>query len=247
MNYYYSDFTEENYQKLILLAKKLYNFIAYQDINDENENVVLWRHDVDFSMHRALKLAKIENEAKVATTYFFHIHSFMYNLLEEEIYKIGKEIISLGHNIGLHFEPAFYDLNVNEIDRFYKWLSYEKHMLEDLFETNVLAFSFHNPDVGNWVSYDEHISCGMINTYSAVIKENFVYCSDSNGYWRYNRLEDVINNREKNLHILTHPEWWVPNEMSPRSRVQRCIDGRKEKTSYLYDSALEKLNRINVE
>ena len=33
----------------------------------------------------------------------------------------------------------------------------------------------------------------MINTYAKYFKENVEYCSDSNGYWRYKRLEDFLN------------------------------------------------------
>jgi len=247
MNYFFEDFTECNYKDLIIATKNNYKFITYQDINDTNGKVVLWRHDVDFSMHRALCLATIEAYASVTTTYFFYLHSFMYNLLEDEIFQIGKEIIGLGHKIGLHFDPAFYNLDVNETLRFYKCLSFEKKILEDLFETDVSVFSFHNPDAGNWISFDDYKACEMVNTYSKKINESYYYCSDSNGYWRYNRLLDVINSKEDKLHILTHPVWWVPEKMSPRSRVQRCIDGRKEKSGSIYDKTLVELNRVNVE
>ena len=57
MNYYFDDFTEDNYRQLIKLAKSNYNFIKYEDYNKKGKNL-LWRHDIDFSVHRALKLAR---------------------------------------------------------------------------------------------------------------------------------------------------------------------------------------------
>ena len=55
----FSDFTEEKYKEIIVFAKKKYKFIFYNQIKN-NESFLLWRHDVDFSVNRALSLAKIE-------------------------------------------------------------------------------------------------------------------------------------------------------------------------------------------
>ena len=48
---------------------------------------ILWRHDVDFSIHRASSLAKIENELGVKATYFLKLHSEFYNLFEKSIFE----------------------------------------------------------------------------------------------------------------------------------------------------------------
>ena len=60
------------------------------------------RHDVDFSPHRSLKIAQIENELGISAYYFVLLRSSFYNLLEREISQIFQEIIKLGHIIGLH-------------------------------------------------------------------------------------------------------------------------------------------------
>ena len=70
--YHFEDFTEKNYRKLIKLAKKNYVFKFFNSSN--KPPYVLWRHDVDCSVHRALCLAKIEKELGVKSTYFFHLH-----------------------------------------------------------------------------------------------------------------------------------------------------------------------------
>ena len=46
-----ADFTRENYRALINLAKKNYVFVNYgkEEQLKELDNVVLWRHDVDYS------------------------------------------------------------------------------------------------------------------------------------------------------------------------------------------------------
>jgi hypothetical protein len=264
MNYHIEDFTEENYRRLIELAKSKYKFITYAEVKDYKNDVILLRHDVDFSIHRALKLAGIEAELNVFSTFFLYPHSTMYNLLEKEVSGIVREIIRLGHKIGLHFEPAYYDLEVSELPGFKKYLQIEKQLLMDMFDTDVDVFSFHNPDIGGWMAYEEYETCGMVNTYSRYIKDNYFYCSDSNGYWRYTRLEDLLsgedllngddllsredllNGDERKLQILLHPEWWVPNASPPHDRIIRCIDGRSKKSLDMYEEALEKMERINV-
>ncbi|RAZ38562.1 hypothetical protein [Campylobacter hyointestinalis] len=57
MNYYESDFTEQNYQNI--LKKILSDTIFYDEICNRDK-FVLWRHDVDFSIHRAYALAVLE-------------------------------------------------------------------------------------------------------------------------------------------------------------------------------------------
>ena len=59
-NHNISDFTEKHYRYLIKTAKKNYLFEPFTAKTKLPH--VLWRHDVDFSMHRASSLAKIENK-----------------------------------------------------------------------------------------------------------------------------------------------------------------------------------------
>lgn len=64
----YSDFIEENYRRLLRLAKQRYSFIRYPDYAKEGTNI-LWRHDVDYSILRSLALAAIEHEEGVNSTF----------------------------------------------------------------------------------------------------------------------------------------------------------------------------------
>ena len=108
--YRFEDFTEESYLKFLRLAKERYVFRSYSDF-DKDENFILWRHDVDFSVHRAKRLAEIEKSENLKTTYFIHLHSEFYNVFEAEISKLIHQIIELGHFIGLHFDTHYYSIN----------------------------------------------------------------------------------------------------------------------------------------
>lgn len=243
INYYFADFTDKNYRKLLRIAKKNYNFIGYNDYKKSGKNIIL-RHDLDFSVHRSYKLAQIEAQEKIKATYFINMHSDFYNLLENEIVDLIDKIVALGHNIGLHFDPVFYE---NDFDKLVKYLIWEKSILEKIFNRPVNVFSFHNPGVGNWLDVNKEKIGGMLNAYSTYFKENYHYCSDSNGYWRFERLNDVLKEaKEMKLHILIHPGWWTPQVMSPRQRISRCIAGRAEKQHSKYDNLLKKWGRKNI-
>lgn len=246
MNYYFEDFTEINYRKLLRMAKSKYNFITYEKYLSEAKNVI-WRHDIDFSVHRALKLATIEAEEKIISTYFIHLHNESYNALELEAAKRIYKIIDLGHDIGIHFDPFFYKIENKRFDQLEYYLKLEQEFLKNVFGKEIRVFSFHTPDIGGWFDISQEKIAGLINTYSQYFKEKYSYCSDSNGYWRFKRLEDVLSEaKEKRLQILTHPEWWVPEAMSPRDRISRCIDGRAQNQHRWYDNLLKEMGRENI-
>ena len=59
-----NDFTLETYEDLLLIAKKKFKFVSYTEAQ-KSDHYVLWRHDIDYSVHRALNLAQIEKKHDV--------------------------------------------------------------------------------------------------------------------------------------------------------------------------------------
>jgi hypothetical protein len=84
----------------------------------------------------------------------------------------------------LHYEPWFYGIDIGKRDKFEHYLIYERELIETLLDVSISAFSFHNPDRGGWTTFGEETVCGLINMYSDYFKENYGYCSDSDGHWR---------------------------------------------------------------
>lgn len=243
-DYHFKDFTTEHYRYIIREAKKNYQFSSY-DSFDKNSKFILCRHDVDISAHRALKLATIEKEEGISATYFWHMHSEYYNLFEKEIFEIVKQISSLGHHFGLHFDSHFY--NVQTQEQIEKHLSIEKDILENIFNVKIRVFSFHNtnPFV---MSCKDWKYAGLINTYARYFQEEVTYCSDSNGYWRFNRMSEIVENGEaKCLQLLTHPVWWHEEIMSPWQKVQRSIDLRADKIKNHYCNFLQISKMKNID
>ena len=241
-NHDFEDFTYERYRRIIKLAKSKYNFSQYDSFEKESK-FVLWRHDLDFSIRHSLELARIEADEKVRATYFLLLHGKFYNLLEKENTTMVKEIISLGHQIGLHFDSHYYGLqDKKQLDQ---KIIFEKEVLESLFETPVKVFSFHNT-TDFTMSCDEWEYGGLINVYATYFQESVKYCSDSNGYWRFERLEDVLKQDYPNLQILTHPGWYHQSVKSPFERVKAILQENKDVCLRDYLDILKRSNRLNV-
>jgi len=241
-NYNFEDFTETHFRELVRLAKKKYPFVTYEElVKAKPERFILWRHDIDFSVHRALALAKIENSEGAAATYFLRLSSDFYNVFEVQVKKKLLEIRRLGFRFGLHFDTESYPIDSeNDLT---ESLAHEKKVLEELLDTEITVFSFHNP-TPEILKNNKFQYAGMINTYAGYFREDVGYCSDSNGYWRNQRLRDVLEKAEDNrLQVLTHPVWWQETVMSPKERIWRGIDGRAERGKALYRARMERFGR----
>jgi hypothetical protein len=242
MNSFLEDFTEKHYREILDVASSVAPFIGYDEISS-NQKFILWRHDCDFSLNRSLKLAEIENEYKVKSTYFINPHCEGYNIYEKSQYNILKAIINLGHDIGLHFDAGFYD-DITEINLEQK-VANEAKLLENLLSVDVKVFSFHNPTVKG-LSWIKPTYGGLINCYATFFHNQVAYCSDSNGYWRHNRLFDFLSTTQcDKIQILTHAEWWQKKPMHARDRVFRCINDRAKNNLKIYDDFLEFYQRDN--
>lgn len=237
-----ADFTETHYRSLILIAKKNYIFSSYDSI-PWGEKFVLWRHDLDFSLNRALALARIEHDCGVMATYFINFHSEFYNPLELSQFQIIKSILALGHHLGVHFDGAFH--NVKSEEDLDSLVAQEADFIRNHFGVEPTAFSFHNP-VSAHLSCEADIYGGLVNCYSSCFKRQVPYCSDSNGYWRFRRLHDVLSEASDHcLQVLTHPGWWQRKPMAPRERIFRSVFGRAHALMCSYDRGMHTHARIN--
>jgi len=243
-DYHFSDFTLENYKYLLKLGSENYQFTTFNDFSTK-DNYIILRHDVDYSVHRALKMAKIESSLGIKSTYFFLLHSEFYNLFERSVADKVEEIISLGHDIGLHFDSHFYKIPSEEV--LISKLTLEKDIIESFFSAKINSFCFHITN-SYTINCNKEEYAGMINAFSYGFQNNIGYCSDSNGYWRFSRLEDVLTEQRYNkLQINTHPAWWQDEVMAPKKRILRSIYGRSERVIEAYNKILIKTGRDDID
>lgn len=231
--YRFDDFTLDNYRRLIWLAlEKGFHFILHKDEFVPERKDVIWRHDVEFEPDIALRMAEIENEAGVIASYFFQLHSPYYNLFDEHYSGVFHKIFELGHHCGLHFDCRYW--GITDETQLGKYISIDKDFMEMNLGVQIDTFSFHNTTsfTQSCISY---LYGGLVNVYSSFFKKNYNYCSDSLGYWRFDRLEEVlIDDKVQHLQVLTHDGNWADIVLSPRKRftklmidhAERLVDGQ---------------------
>ena len=226
--YKFDDFTLANYERLVALAvEKGYNFISYTDEFIENRKDMLWRHDVEFEPDVALKMAEIEHKYSVKATYFFQIHSPFYNIFDKHYTDVFHKIYALGHDVGLHFDSHFY--GINDEAQLNKYIELDRTYFEAVMGVKIKTYSFHNTTPFTQ-SCLKPMYGGLINVYSSHFKEKYSYCGDSLGSWRFDRLEEVLNDDNiQHLHVLTHDANWTEEVLSPRKRVRKFVYDKAEK------------------
>lgn len=238
------DFTVDAYADVLSAAAARYRFLRFSELAADGD-VALWRHDIDFSPQRALALAKIEAAHGVCATYFVQVSSRFYSVFEPEVAFVLRQIVALGHDIGLHFDAEVCAHQASpDYDR---RIAFEARVLEEVVETEVGAFTLHNPTTLVGVSLNEQTRAGLVNGSCSELRTRYAYCSDSNGLWRFRRLADMVADPAVGrLYALTHAEWWQDIPTTPRQSLQRCINGRAEFCSNYYDGLLEVNNRPNI-
>ena len=211
-----SKFTESSYRKILKAAKNQYIFNGSQTIGKKN---AIWRHDVDVSPIRALKMAQMEKEYDLKCVYHILLSSIHYNILEPETSKIFSQISSMGHEMGIHFD---FDSNINKLDVLEK-IKFEKKILQTMLNIKVESISFHNFTLNKKNIILSKRILGLRNLASNYIIKNFEYISDSNGFWNDNSLMDFLEINYKNIHVLTHPVWWSKENLLPIQKYEQVL------------------------
>ena len=98
------DFTLSTYRTLIeTLQQQGFSFLSLNEfISKSTERFIILRHDVDSLPANSLRFARIEAEIGIKGTYYFRI------VPESFDEKIIKEIYSLGHEVGYHYEDCVF-------------------------------------------------------------------------------------------------------------------------------------------
>lgn len=238
------DFTYKSYLDLIYLLKnENYSFTNYKDYKNIDKSVI-FRHDIDNSLERALKIAKIENENCIKSTFFVLLSTDFYNIFSKQSNEILKEIINLDHEIGLHFDEKTYEIN-NKKDLEY-YIEYEKNILEKSLGIHVDTVSMHRPS--KWILENDIQFKNIINSYSKEFLKQFKYLSDSRMHWREDVIGVVGSERYDKIHILTHPFWYSEDKNSNlKNKVSEFIKEANSERYYQMKNNIKNIDEIFME
>ena len=223
-------FTYSFYKDLIHQIKRNdYTITDYFDNCDKKRCIL--RHDIDFSIEKSLTFAKLEHELGVKSTYFVLLKTNFYNPLSKESISMLKEIISLGHDIGLHFDEKSYDENDNLVSKIVE----EAKILSNQLNYELKVVSMHRPSTKS-IDADFQIP-NMVNSYSKYFFKSFKYISDSRKNWKENPFEIVESGKYNHLHILTHAFWYHDEETTIKSDIVSFINkSQDERIVFLKDN-----------
>ncbi|MFX0135577.1 MAG: hypothetical protein ACFFDN_18170 [Candidatus Hodarchaeota archaeon] len=226
------DFTLQYFKSVCNEFKKNgYEFLTFYDycLGNLSKKFLIMRHDVDRHVIHALKMAEIENSLGVKSTYYFRYQKgdFDNNII--------RRIISLGHEVGYHYESLAKARG--DFSKAIKIFKLELNRLNEI--TNVKTICAHGSPLSKWDSkklwekynFEKFEISG--EPYFSTDFNEVLYLTDTGRRWdgknfnvrdkvnsgfdyKFKSTFDIVNALNKNklpdkLMINIHPHRWNNN------------------------------------
>ena len=236
-------FSYAEYRNIITLVKHNLPIMDFSEVNDEVDSFCVLRHDIEFSIDRALEMARIEHEdLNVHSTYTVQLRNNTYNALSQKNIEAIQEIESMGHYIGLHQNPP----QMGD-DELIDYILKDIETLEHYYGFEVDRFAFHrcgsNPGIlEKYVEVPEKINCYAEDFFHYFSgdkpKELRVhYLADSNHQWKYGHpLHVDYYDLPQKMQLLTHPYSWSEEGYDNISNYTKLIRERNAELLTSMDS-----------
>jgi len=233
------DFMLEKYRNLCRVTRNFrYNVLTVKTyLNRQNppDRFLILRHDVDRKPNRAVKMAKLEQEFGINSTYYFRFNRKVFQP------DLIKEIASMGHEIGYHYETL--DKTKGDYEKAIQIFEHELAEFRKITEVNTICM--HGNPLTKWVNRDlwtkyDFRDFGLVGeAYLSFSSDNIVYLSDTGRTWdtehkikdylhsatsvdnkeckspvatSTNDIMKLFNNGQLNYaYLLVHPERWSNN------------------------------------
>ena len=155
-----SKFSYEGYVDIIERVNDKLPIVDFSDVLiNKLDKFCIVRHDIEFSVDRALELANVESMFGINSTYTVQLRNNTYNALSEKNIESVREIRKLGHHIGLHQNPP----QMNDVELI-EYITKDIETLEHYYGFEVDRFAFHrcgsNPGIlEKYVEVPDKINC----------------------------------------------------------------------------------------
>lgn len=210
-------FSQPAYRDLITLAlAEGYCCVPFRDALETAPKTMILRHDIDFSIAAALTMAECEADLGVRSTYFVMAANDYYNPFAKSNRKRLKQIVSFGHEVGLHWDSSIYPADQTKMVLQFR---HEVDALSDVVETSIISASQHIPTDSPLFDVEGHITH---EAYSKKWRARFSYVSDSSMSWRVKTPWDLIR-KGVDIHFLSHPLWWFVEGECRNEKLRNAI------------------------
>ena len=199
-------FSLEIYEEIVNRAKELkYEFPTVSELKNGAQShgrFLLLRHDIDVSPRYALRMARLEHSLGVRSSYYILLHSLYYNPAAPPHWDALREIVSMGFEVGLHYETDFFENRGLDPLR---GVLHDAAALENILQIKIVSVSQHRPASSTFLQkLNEH----YVDAYNHDLMHNVRYISDSGFKWRKETLLDLFG-KEERIHALLHPVTWT--------------------------------------
>lgn len=237
-----------SYQEYREILKKIGSGLKRFHEAADLESFTILRHDVEFSVARAHKMALLEREQSVNSTFFFQTRSSAYNPFSIKNKTLIHKIKDLGHHVGLHLYVSH--LAEGDWGQLEAELQTQKQIFEAGLGLDCDCFSFHRPP--RWVLENRNDEiCGLLNTYGASFFEfsdqpsHIKYIADSKHQWSYGHpLDDFAQNK---VQILIHPDEWSEQGHDTKQNFASLIDEHRAEFGDTLDGETRHFSRYREE
>lgn len=227
-----TSFTIAAYRELLeSFLGAAYSFVDFpgaRQLLGSTERFVAVRHDIDFELPAARRMAECENECGVRSTYFFMLSTEHYSVFSLRGRSEVERILDAGHHLGLHFDCAAYPSS-DQVEKLAADCEMERQILGDFFGASVDVVSFHRPNA-LVLSGNPNLSAPALHTYMEIFTKQMTYRSDSRGEWGHGypcETEAFILGQP--MHLLVHPIWWNEgHSKTPRATIETFLEQKKE-------------------
>jgi hypothetical protein len=230
-----NSFSYIEYKNIIDKLKNNFPILDFSEITIDTKKYCVIRHDVEFSVERAFNLAKIENSMGMNSTYCFQLRNNNYNVLSSKNIKTIKEMIKMGHHIGLHV----YSNPTLDISDIYDCITFDCIILSDSFDTYVNRFSIHRPTkkilIKNIKPYKMiNLNSELFFTYTDNPNDKntikILYLSDSNHQWKYGCPLDIDLLKYDKMQLNCHPFSWTEKGYDNKNNIMELLIEKRNLT-----------------
>ena len=211
------DFSLDHFEEILTLVRERYEALTFREwtLGGARTPRVFIRHDVDHSLRLASQMARVEAKLGVRSTYFIQLHSDLYAAATPAGASMVRDLVALGHEIGLHYDTGYYLSAERDPSAAFEA---DLALLSRLAGTPVVSAAKHNPidtpaarDLASRVKFDP---------YSEAFMRGLKYISDSSMKWREGcACEHLARGRE--LQVLLHPVWWLVEGPTLEAKVRQ--------------------------